>query len=142
MCPSLGIYANPAKYIRVEMTTILVHIWGKKCGTNCYVNLIFRSFRNLDEDHFITQFFKVIDKHHSFEEQRINVNTKEWITDKMLNEIHNRKYLHEKALRFNYWNLCKASRNRVTLKNREAKLDLLRKKSISVPIVQKTRCRV
>lgn len=25
---------------------------NKKCGTNCHVNIKFRSFRNLDEDQF------------------------------------------------------------------------------------------
>lgn len=124
-----------------------------KCGTNCHVNIKFRSFRNLDEDQFhkdlravewneikklsdvnqmwndfMTKFFKVVDNHLPFKERRINVNSEEWITDEILNEIHNREYLHERALRSKLaddWKLYKASRNRVTLKIREAKRDFV-----------------
>jgi hypothetical protein len=48
---------------------------------------------------FNNMLIKVIDKHIPCKERRVNVKSEEWINDKILNERHNRDYLHERALR-------------------------------------------
>ncbi|XP_033759601.1 uncharacterized protein LOC117341849 [Pecten maximus] len=53
------------------------------------VDDVWASFKDL--------FMSVIDKHAPFHEKRVKAHSEKWINDDIINEMHNRDYLHDKA---------------------------------------------
>jgi hypothetical protein len=75
---------------------------------------------------FKDKFLEFVDKHIPYKERRIKASSERWINDDILTEMHQRDYLHTKALQHNsdyYWKLYKRARNLVIVvsKIREAK---------------------
>ena len=73
-------------------------------------------------------FFNIVDKHAPVREKRVKSTPAAWINDDILNEMHQRDYLHEKAIQSKLetdWNLFKAARNRVSTRIKQAKRDYL-----------------
>jgi hypothetical protein len=73
---------------------------------------------------FKDKFLEFVDKHIPFKERRIKASSEQWINDDILIKMHQRDYLHQKALQHNsdyYWKLYKRARNLVVSKIREAK---------------------
>ena len=122
-----------------------------KSGSNQHINIKYKDFKHLNENElmqdmhhvnwdsvqqqtdvsemwsaFKDKFLEFVDKHIPYKERRIKASSERWINDDILTEMHQRDYLHTKALQHNsdyYWKLYKRARNLVIVvsKIREAK---------------------